>query len=54
MEEITTETPVEEQSGSGTANLPLAGKDTEKCVLQGDVGIGIGEDDIRALPAQLE
>ena len=54
MEEISTEATIEEQPGSSTANLTLAGKDTEKCVLQRHIRIGIGEDDIRTFTSQLE
>ena len=54
MEKISTEATIEEQPRSGTANLALTGKDTEKCILQRHIRIGIGEDDIRALPSQFQ
>lgn len=54
MEEISAQAPVEEQPGSGTANLPLTRKDAEKSILQRHIRIGIGENDIWTLSSQLE
>ncbi len=54
VDELVVDRLLDEEPAPGTAALPLVKEQAEVRALHGRVEIGVGEHDVRALPAQLE